>query len=49
VKEVVNIAISESCDAHSVARTIPDDHARYHIFNFKHDHEGNSMESLGQF
>lgn len=27
---------------------VPTDSARYHLFNFKHTHEGDYMESIGK-
>lgn len=44
--EVVTLAVAETMDAHAIAPTIPTDAARYHVFNFKHNHEGDNLQSL---
>eukprot|EP00047_Mylnosiga_fluctuans_P018983 m.77171 g.77171 ORF g.77171 m.77171 type:complete len:351 (+) comp7907_c0_seq5:764-1816(+) len=45
-QEIVTLAVGETVDAHAIAGTIPDDQARYHVFNYKHDHEGEALQSL---
>ena len=36
------------CDITSLAGKIPDDCARYHLFRFKHNYEGDSFSSNGE-
>eukprot|EP00053_Salpingoeca_punica_P011716 m.104426 g.104426 ORF g.104426 m.104426 type:complete len:359 (+) comp15756_c0_seq2:38-1114(+) len=44
--EVIESAIAETTDAHSIAAKIPNNSARYSVFNFKHNHEGDNMNSI---
>ncbi|XP_076469424.1 twinfilin-1-like [Babylonia areolata] len=45
VGEVVNLAKSSSIGVSELASQVPTDAARYHLFWFKHTHEGDYMES----
>lgn len=44
-KEEINLESCEDTDAAKLHRRIPKDHARYHLFNFKHTYEGDYYES----
>ncbi|KAL5013161.1 hypothetical protein ScPMuIL_007431 [Solemya velum] len=44
--EIVNLEIADDLKVHELASRFPADHARYHLFNFKHTHEGDYMENL---
>lgn len=43
--EVINLAESKNITVDSVAGLIPSDAPRYSVFNFKHNHEGDNIES----
>ena len=36
-----------SCDISDLAGKVPEDSARYHLYRFKHNHEGDYLESTG--
>lgn len=44
--EVITLAIADNADADAAGLSIPNDQARYNIINFKHNHEGDSLESI---
>jgi len=44
--EVIELAHAGSENIDEIAGTIPSDAARYHVFNFKHNHEGDNLESI---
>lgn len=44
-KEVVNLAKSGNIEVGSLAAEVPTDSARYHVFWFRHTHEGDYTES----
>lgn len=43
---MINLALSENKKADDIAATIPDSEPRYSVFNFKHNHEGDSLSSV---
>ena len=45
--EVVNLEMADNIKVGSLRSKVPKDQARYHLFNFKHTHEGDYMESIG--
>ena len=45
--ETINLAHFEDAEAKDLSRLTPTDQGRYHVFNFKHTHEGDYMESIG--
>eukprot|EP00049_Salpingoeca_infusionum_P018333 m.356748 g.356748 ORF g.356748 m.356748 type:complete len:344 (-) comp17615_c0_seq1:169-1200(-) len=44
--ETVTLVSASSDNVHAIAAQIPDDHARYHVFNFQHNHEGDNLDSI---
>lgn len=44
-EEVVFLACVGSCDVEELPGKVPADTARYHLFRFKHSHEGDFLES----
>jgi hypothetical protein len=45
---MVNLARAENCDAHALQGMTPTKQGRYHVFVFKHSHEGDALQSLGE-
>ena len=45
--ETINLAHFEDAEAKDLCRLTPTDQGRYHVFKFKHTHEGDYMESIG--
>ena len=49
-KEVINLEVSEGeVKADSLAGLVPEDSPRYHLFCFKHTHEGDYQEARGEW
>ncbi|XP_078339815.1 twinfilin-1-like [Crassostrea virginica] len=44
--ETINLEVADNTDIQSLASRVPDESARYHVFNFKHTHEGDYTESI---
>ena len=44
----MNLAKSGEMEIHGLSSAIPTDTARYHLFWYKHTHEGDYTESAGQ-
>ncbi|XP_061175889.1 twinfilin-1-like [Saccostrea echinata] len=44
--ETINLEMADNTDIKSLASRVPDDSARYHVFTFKHTHEGDYTESI---
>merc|ERR1719209_800573 len=44
-KETVEVVESGSCPLDQLPGKVPEDVGRYHLFRFKHTHEGDSLES----
>ena len=45
----MKLAAADTVDVHAVSGLIPDDSARYHVFVYKHSHEGDQFTSVGLF
>ncbi|CRK88175.1 CLUMA_CG001960, isoform A [Clunio marinus] len=45
-KEEIHIAKAENIDVHKLKALVPIDHARFHVFLFKHSYDGDWVESL---
>eukprot|EP00048_Salpingoeca_helianthica_P022123 m.16491 g.16491 ORF g.16491 m.16491 type:complete len:355 (+) comp6909_c0_seq1:17-1081(+) len=45
-RQTVNLARAENCDAHALQGMTPGKQGRYHVFLFKHSHEGDALQSL---
>jgi len=45
-KEVIDVAASEEVDVARLPSMVPTDAARYHLFLFKHTHEGDYLENI---
>ncbi|EGD81737.1 hypothetical protein PTSG_02449 [Salpingoeca rosetta] len=43
--EQIKLAKADKSSIDDIAAQVPEDAARYHLFNFKHSHEGDNMES----
>ena len=41
------LAESGNQEVDDIKSLIPDDQARYHVFLYRHNHEGDSLESYG--
>ena len=39
---------SGSCSTEELGAKVPEDSARYHLFRFKHSHQGDYKESNGE-
>ena len=44
--ERVDLAAHDTIGATDLTHRIPSDQARYHLFRYKHTHEGDYMESI---
>ncbi|ESN94525.1 hypothetical protein HELRODRAFT_107800 [Helobdella robusta] len=42
-KEIINVEKSDNVDVAQIVRLTPSDHARYHLYLFKHTHEGDQQ------
>ncbi|ELU12338.1 hypothetical protein CAPTEDRAFT_150315 [Capitella teleta] len=47
--ETIELSSTDTVDAKGLRSRIPTDAPRYHIFLYKHNHEGDYMESIGEF
>ena len=47
-QERILLASFDNTDARNLSSRIPKDHARYHFFVYKHSHEGDFLESIGE-
>lgn len=45
-EEQIHLVKAAQIDVAKLASQVPSDHARYHLFLFKHSHEGDYMESF---
>jgi len=45
-KEFIELASTTDTDTDSLRKRIPETSARYHVFNFRHSHEGDFLESF---
>lgn len=48
-QETIELDSYDTIDAKSLQSRIPTDHARYHFFLYKHNYEGDYLESIGRF
>lgn len=44
--ETINLEMADNTDIKSLASRVPDESARYHLFTYKHTHEGDYTESI---
>ena len=47
-EEKIHLVTTGDISINKLASKVPEDSARYHLFNFKHTHEGDYMESVGK-
>ena len=45
--ERILLAMKDNVESHALASKIPKDQARYHFFLFKHTHEGDYLQTIG--
>jgi twinfilin len=45
-KEEIHITKADNIDVHKLSSQVPTDHARFHIFLFKHSYDGDYLESF---
>ena len=48
-EEVIVLKDKSTCDVTELPEKVPSDGARYHLFRFKHNYEGDSFDSNGNF
>ena len=48
-KERILLDQYDTIPTSSLISKVPTDHARYHLYNFKHTHEGDYVESFGKY
>jgi twinfilin-like protein len=46
--EIIVLKAKGGCDISELEGKVPEDAARYHLFRFKHTHEGDYLESSGR-
>lgn len=48
-KEVINLELTkDDVDVNSLSGFVPENSPRYHLFYFKHTHEGDYQEAVGE-
>lgn len=47
-EELIHLVTAGNVSLDKLPSKVPTDSARYHVFNFKHTHEGDYMENLGK-
>ena len=47
-KEQVVLVMADTCSTEELGARVPEDSARYHLFRFKHTHQGDYKESNGE-
>lgn len=47
-EETINLVQSGEVTLKQLPSMIPSDAARYHLFNFRHEYEGNTIDSVGK-
>jgi twinfilin-like protein len=45
-KEIINVELSETVEVDRLRTKIPTHHARYHLYQFKHSHNGDLLNSI---
>jgi twinfilin-like protein len=48
-EEKIHLADAGNVSTDKLSQKIPLDCARYHLYNFKHTHEGDYLETVGMF
>lgn len=48
-KELIMLCNTERTEVKDLQKRIPRDAARYHFFLYKHSHEGDYLESTGEY
>lgn len=48
-KETIELVHTKPTETHELPYRIPTDSPRYHFFIFRHSHQGQRQEALGQF
>lgn len=48
-EEKIHLVKAANVDLSNLKNEVPEDSARYHLYNFKHTHEGDYTESIGKF
>lgn len=46
--EIINLEEKGSCSVEDLPKKVPENAPRYHLFLFKHTHEGDSLASVGK-
>jgi len=46
-EETINLEVAETTDVRQLPSKVPSDHARYHFFTFRHTHEGDQLNTIG--
>lgn len=46
-KEEIHLDNTDTITVDQLPKQVPTESARYHMFNFKHTHEGDYLESFG--
>ena len=47
-KEIINLEEKGKVAVGDLPKKVPEDQPRYHLFEFKHTHEGDYMQSIGK-
>jgi hypothetical protein len=48
-KEIINYEEAEDVNVGELKKHVPTDHARYHLYIFKHTHDGDYTESTSKY
>ena len=48
-KEIIALEEKGACDVKGLPKKVPENSPRYHLFVFKHTHEGDYLQSVGEF
>ena len=46
-EESINLELAENTEVRQLPSKVPTDHARYHFFTFRHTHEGDRLNTIG--
>lgn len=47
-KEIINLEVKGRCSLKELAKQVPNDHPRYHLFVYRHTYEGDLYNSIGE-
>lgn len=47
-EEKIHLVTAENLNIEKLPSKVPDNAARYHLYKFKHTHEGDYMENIGK-